>query len=593
MAWSLVGDRDLEYQAQDLARIRREYPKGPTGIFLKRAFGGFTSDFTRVPETAPRLYFGKAMTYPLLAAPFVAVFGSPGFLVFNAACLLVAWLCAWSALRLQTTEGRAFFAAAVLVFGCIAPIYIVWIQPELLNLAMAAAALLAWRKDRPLLSAILFGIATYTKPTHVLMAAPLGLAPFFDSALPPVRRILEAVRRGAVMIGCAVLLFGLNTLVTGEWNYQGGERKTFGEYFPGDRTPDVDVTFGNSGEWMTTMKLGPLESGEKEELGAGIAQSPVEIEQMFRANVLDFWVGRYAGMLPYFAPAFVGLILFLVAGPRTREGWLALTGLFLFYFVSIRILPGPTNWYGGGGTVGNRYFMAALPLAMIFLPRGREVLTATLGLLLSASFLLPAWARPMEHSLRPALLASRPGTPITWLRAERAMLNDLSLCTDAWRKKQAYDDVEGDPPIHRPGSHHGYWLYFPDDGTFGRETIPGMHLPDGEPMEGYRVRRGSRTEVLLRANEPVEWIDVTLFGTRTGDDVEIDAGGERSRTLVPAVGSVTVRIYPGAPVMYYDSFVYSVHARSRVAAGPSDAATGRAQHTLVRLALHVSPRPKP
>jgi hypothetical protein len=593
MTWSLVGDRDLEYEARDLARIRREYPKGPSGIFLKRASGGISTDFTRVPETAPRLYFGKAMTYPVLAAPFVALFGSPGFLVFNAACLLVAWLCAWIALRGQTSEGRAALTSAVLIFGTIAPIYIGWIQPELLNLAMAAGALLAWRCDRPFLSAVLFGIATYTKPTHVLMAAPLGLAPLFDASLPFVRRGLEAVRRGVVMIGCAVLLFGLNTVVTGEWNYQGGERKTFGSTFPGDRAGERDITFGNSGEWMTTMKLGPLESGEKETLGAGIAQAPVEIEQMFRANVLDFWFGRYSGMLPYFAPAFVALIVFLLAGPRTKAGWLAVAGLFLFYFVSIRILPGPTNWYGGGGTVGNRYFMAALPLAMFLVPRGREVLTGLLGLALSVAFLLPAWARPMEHSLRPALLASRPGTPITWLRAERAMLNDLSLCTDAWRKKQAYDDVEGDPPIHRPGSHHGYWLYFPDDGTFGREAIPGMHLPDGEPMEGYRVRRGSRTEVLLRANEPVDWIDVTFFGTGSGDDVEIDAGGEAVRTRVPTVGSVDVRVYPGAPVMYYDSFVYSVHARSRASAGPADASTGRAPHTLVRLALHVSPRPKP
>lgn len=242
--------------------------------------------------------------------------------------------------------------------------------------------------------------------------------------------------------------------------------------------------------------------------------------------------------------------------------------------------------------MGNRYFMAALPLAMMFVPRGREIATAVIGLALSATFLLPAWTRPMEHSLRPALLASRPGSPLTFLRAERAMLNDLSLCTDAWRKKQAYDDVEGDPPIHRPGSHHGYWLYFPDDGTFGREPIPGMHLPDGEPMEGYRVRRGHRTEVLLRANEPVDWIDVTFFGTRSGDDIEIDAGGGSVRAQVPAVGSVSVRVYPGAPIMYYDSFVYSVRARSRVAAGTEEASSGRAPHTLVRLALHVSPRPK-
>ena len=70
MTWSLVGDFDLEYTATDLARIRREYPEGPSGIFLKRASGGFRFNgsplpLTRVPQEEKRLYFGKAMTYPV------------------------------------------------------------------------------------------------------------------------------------------------------------------------------------------------------------------------------------------------------------------------------------------------------------------------------------------------------------------------------------------------------------------------------------------------------------------------------------------------------------------------------------------------
>ena len=243
--------------------------------------------------------------------------------------------------------------------------------------------------------------------------------------------------------------------------------------------------------------------------------------------------------------------------------------------------------------MGNRYFMAALPLAIYFLPKGRDVLVSILGAGLSALFLWPGWLSPVEHSLKPSLLASRPGGPLTYLRPERAMLNDLSFCTDAWRKKQPYEDVEGDPPIHRPGSRHGYWLYFPDDGTFGKETIPGMLFADGEPMEGYRVRRGLQTEVLLRANEPVDWIDVTLFGARSGDDIEIDAGAETQRVLVPAVGSVTIRVYPGPHVMYYDSFVYRLRTRSRGVPISPNPASSRTEHTLVRLGLHVSPRQKP
>ena len=595
MTWSLATDFDLEYTAADLARVKREYPEGPSGIFLKRASGGF--EFTasapwlrRVSADAKRIYFGKAMTYPVLAAPFVATLGTRGFLVFNALCLLAAWACAFMEIRRRATEPTAAFTSAVLILATVAPLYVFWLQPEVLNLALVSLALLAWRSDRPLLSAVLFGIAGYTKPTHLLMAAPLGLAPFVDSSAAFSGKFAETVRRGAVMVAVTAALFGVNTLVTGEWNYQGGERKTFGARFPFEHRAERDVTFGNSGEWMTTMKLGPLEQGEKEALGSGIAQSPEELDSMFKANLLDFWFGRYGGMLPYFAPAFLALAAFVLAGPRDRAGGGALVSILLFYIVSIGLLPGPSNWYGGGGAVGNRYFMAALPLAVFLLPRGRELSVALLGFALSAVFLTPAWIEPVRNSLQPSLLASRPLTPITFLRAERAMLNDLAFCTDAWRKKQPYDDAEGDPPIHRPGASHGYWLYFPDDGTFGRERIPGMTYPDGEPVEGFRVRRGLRTEVLLRANEPVDWIDVTLFGMPSGDEVTVSAGGAAERRAVPPRGSISFRIIPGAYVMHYDSFVYSVIVRSQAPLLASDSTA--AEHTLVRLALHVSARPR-
>ena len=597
MTWSLVSDFDVEYTAADLTRVKREYPAGPSGIFLKRASGGFefaaAAPWLRpVSSHAKRIYFGKAMTYPVLAAPFVAALGSRGFLVFNALALLVAWACAFIEIRRRASEAMAALASAVLILATVAPLYVFWIQPEVFNLALVSIALLAWRMDQPLLSAVLFGVAGYTKPTHLLMAAPLGLSPLFDASRSIQGRAVETLRRGLLMTAVAAALFGVNMLVTGEWNYQGGERKTFSSQFPFDRGADKDITFGNSGEWMTTMKLGPLEQGEKETRGAGIAQSAAELDSMFRANLIDFWLGRYGGLLPYFAPGFLAMLVFMLIGPRDRAGWMALAGIVIFCLVSIRILPGPTNWYGGGGTVGNRYFMAALPLTVFLIPRGRELLVALAGFGVSALFLAPAWIDPVPHSLNPSLLASRPFTPITFLRAELAMLNDLSFCTDGWRKKQPYDDVEGDPPLHRPGAQHGYWLYFPDDGTFGRERIPGMTFADGEPVEGFRVRRGSRTETLLRANEPVDWIDVTLFAMTAGDEVTLSAGGTTERRVTPPRGSISFRLVPGPYVIYYDSFVYAVTVRSHAPSTTPNPASAREQNTLVRLALHVSPRPR-
>ena len=44
MAWSLAEDGDLRYEARDVFRVRREFPSGPQGLFLKRASGGLRGD---------------------------------------------------------------------------------------------------------------------------------------------------------------------------------------------------------------------------------------------------------------------------------------------------------------------------------------------------------------------------------------------------------------------------------------------------------------------------------------------------------------------------------------------------------------------
>src|SRR5262249_418926 len=68
---SIAYDHDVVFQRRDLDRFTGLYRKGPDGIFLKRA-----------PNSPPdRLYFAKALIYPLAAAPFVRVFGLNGFLV--------------------------------------------------------------------------------------------------------------------------------------------------------------------------------------------------------------------------------------------------------------------------------------------------------------------------------------------------------------------------------------------------------------------------------------------------------------------------------------------------------------------------------
>lgn len=587
MAHSLAEDHDLRYEARDVLRSRREFAAGPQGIFLKRSFGGLRLDpgaglpwLRRVGPAEPEIYFAKSFAYPLAAAPLVALLGTSGMLLTNALFLALALIAAYSELRRQTTPARALATATVLIGGTVAPLYLLWLTPELFNLGLIAGGLLAWRRERPYLAAVLLGIAIYSKPSNVLMALPLGLAPLLPGAGggPAARRLLASVKRGVVLVAAAGTLYAANWAVTGEWNYQGGrERKTFYGRFPFEAH---GVTFGNSGIWMSTNQVGPSVQGGNVDptRGAEPPRSAEEFRLSYLYNLGYFWIGRFGGVLPYFFPVAAALAVFLLLGPRSRAGWLALAALLgsqLFFLWLI-----PDNWYGGSGTLGNRYFLNVLPAAIFLVPRGREALVAVLGTLGAGVLVLPLFLSPVRHALQPGEHATR--APFTLFPAELTMLNDLSVFGQTWRKKQPFGDTEGDP--QRPGSAdpRAYYLYFPDDGTYFKEQRDGRY--------GFWLRGGERAEVLLRALEPVTRATFRLTGGPAGDEVSLRAGGEAREAALAAGETRAVALAPGAAFPYKETSVYVLRFRS--ARGAPDPASGdltRRNGTFVEIELEVQP----
>jgi hypothetical protein len=588
MAWSLAEDSDLRYETRDLLRVRREFPGGPQGIFIKRSWGGLRLAeaggfpwFDRVKETDKRLYFAKPFAYPFAAWPFVEAFGTRGLLLANAAFFSLALVLTFLEARSRTTPGRALALALALLALGVAPVYVFWPAPEVFNLAVIAAGLFAWRRARPLLAAALLGLATYSKPYNLWLAIPLGLAPLVgEGAIRGLgRRLLESARRGGVLAAAIALLFAANAAVTGELNYQGGaERKTFYGRFPGEIVDGKEVTFGNSGIWMSVNQLGPKVEGEAAgalEQGAEPPRSPEEYRSSFRRNVYYFWIGRFGGALAYFPAAFAAVLAFLVWGPRSREGWLALLALavsWVFYLAMI-----PDNWYGGSGTVGNRYFLNLLPLCLLLVPKGREGLVAVAGVAGAAAFTGTLLLSPIATSLHPGRHAAR--APFRWLPAELTMLNDLSVFAERWRWKRPVGDTEGDPHRHWPADPRAYWLYFPDDGTRGLEEV------EGGP--GFRLRPGASAEVFLRALEPVETVTLHLRAGREGDRVGVRVGGRGSETWLAPGGAQDLTAAPGEPFVYKDSFVYVLRLTSTTPAAGEVTEAG----TAVRLELRVNRRP--
>ena len=589
MAWSLSRDLDLRFEERDLARIRLEYPSGPQGVFLKRASGGLTLDvqggfpwLRRVRPDEGRLYYAKAFAHPLAVAPLVALFGTRGLTLGNGLLLsAVLWL-SFAILRGRGHTPAGSLAATVGFFLLtIVPLYLVWPTPEVFGLALVAAGLAAWAARLPLLSAVLFGVAGYVKPPNVLMAAPLGIEPLLprdgERWLGPGlgRRVGETLRRGAVLALTTGSLYALNVAFTGELNYQGGERKTFYGRFPFDTS---GATFDDAGIWMTTNQVGPLVAGRDDAQvteASGPARDPGEIRESFLLNLGYFWIGRFGGVLAYYFPALATLALFLWRGPRDRASWLALLAIVASWLAYLWVIP--DNWYGGGGTVGNRYFLAVLPAFLFLVPRSRGALVGIAAVLAAGVFLEPILWSPVRHSLRPGSHALRPA--FRALPAELTMLNDLSVFTEPWRKKRPFG-FTGDASRHADAD--AYFLYFMDGGTWGREEWGGR--------PGFWLRGGASSEVVVRAFDiaPVERVVLRIRGGPRGDLVTARRGFRSDRVSVGPGEERELVLELGRGVRYYDTFLHVLRLSSRRGAALPD---GRVVGAFVEMRVVTGPRP--
>jgi hypothetical protein len=535
MASSLARDFDLRYEVPDLERVRAEYPSGPQGVFLKRGRGD-------------RLYYAKSFVYPAAAAPFVRVLGaSRGMLFTNAVCLALALVLGYLELRRRAGPAAALAAVIVLFLGTVTPVYFLWFTPELFNLALVTGGLVAWSRGRPALSAVLLGLAAYSKPTNLLLALPLGLAPFLEKGLAGLG---ESVRRGGLVAAVVLAGFGVTWAATGEANYQGGERKTFYDRYPFE---SPDVTFDSAGIWMTTDHLGPLVAGRDDDKQSARVAPPrpsSEIRESFLWNLAYFWTGRFGGALPYFAPAVLAAFLFLLVGPRDPAGGLALGSLVLSFLVYVWLIP--DNWYGGGGTLGNRYFVNLLPLALFFVPRGRAAWIAGGGVIGMAALLLPVLGSPVVHSLAPGRHAT--AAAFRAFPLELTMLGDLSIFTDVWRKRRPYHHPERrerhtDEPTP-------YYLWFPDDGTYGQES--------SFAEEGFWLRGGQGADVVVQALRSPGSIRLRVTAGPAGDIVTVRLGRERKRIVLNSLRSQEVTFEGVGPGLgYYQSSLYLLRLGSR------------------------------
>ncbi|MGH9374181.1 MAG: hypothetical protein ACRD15_21920, partial [Vicinamibacterales bacterium] len=149
----------------------------------------------------------------------------------------------------------------------------------------------------------------------------------------------------------------------------------------------------------------------------------------------------------------------------------------------------PYTWNGGGGSVGNRYFMGAYGAFLFLIPTITRMSAALVPWIVGAFFTAPLVLNPFVTSFKPGDHAK--SGPFRWLPVELTLVYDWPINNQPDRVRIWF----GDNPR---GSSPGFQIYFFDDNAF----VEG----DGS----FWVKGGSRTEFLIKTDRPMKRLVLML-----------------------------------------------------------------------------------
>lgn len=508
IADSLAQDYDLEYTRNDLIHYYRAFNTDPKGIFLKKGKEG-------------RIFYGKSFAYPLFAAPFVRFLGANGFLVLHSLLLFLILLAGFFYLLSNNQGAVAFLGIFTFMFASVAGVYFLWMTPEFFNLALVFLALFLWtfkythrspdqtprsRLQRLLfsdfsdyLACVLVGVAVFAKPPNLVLMGPLVL--FTLVKKKAAKALLMIVFFSAV----AFVLFGLNQVITGDWNYQGGERKTF--YGDGGYPLEKEhLTFDSAiGGSMTSE---------------GYSEKHVYYPRVYLANLFYYFFGRFTGLMWYFFPAVLALILF-VRRKKSLLQWMILAAIVSEILLYILLMP--DNYAGTPGGLANRYFLSIYPLFFFLIPLELNIKEISLSWLVAAIFIAQILVNPLQHSHFPATHAKK--FPLKLLPPELTLINELPTNTN--------------PKAHRQEVGMKYtWLYFLDDNFIPRTTSE-------LEKTGFWTRGPHPAEMIMKTWYPIKKITFHLLSNpRMKNAITIRFAGEKQTVELGSKARTSVSFSP-------------------------------------------------
>jgi hypothetical protein len=428
MALSLAHDGDLRCEVRDLRRLFDEFPYVEVQNLILATDDGWST-----------VYFGKPYVYSLFAAPAAWLFGASGIVAFNA--LLMAamiWLGACYLRRFNPDSVAMLFAAGFFLLS-VGFSYVFWMQPEVFNMTAVTVCLYLGLTDAERLgkpgrgrlfvgplartfgSGAALALATYNKP----MLALLGLPVLYRLLRHRRYRALAGWMAGGVVslaftAGLAIALTGHPSAYLGMT--RGGQEICTPDAMPigPEAAPAAEPSYREPGEDEAVDDGTELTNAPPEGSWWWMFRIPSFRPREVLESVEYFLWGRHTGLFLYFPFALLSCVLFVIHGRRSATRWMVLGSLAAV--AAIFLLWIPQNWQGGGGFVGNRYYVNAYPAFLFLVTRVAPAAFTFLGYLLGALFLGPTLLSPTGRSvLWPTLQAHVRNFPFRYFPLELSL----------------------------------------------------------------------------------------------------------------------------------------------------------------------------
>lgn len=504
---SLAYDFDIKYERKDLLRIKSHFPGGPNGMFLKKGKDN-------------NLYFAKSFAYPLLAAPFFRVLGVKGILLFNGLMIFFIILMAYLLLKQHHPDPKSFSFALIFVLASVTPVYVWWMTADLFNFFVMFAGLFFffYKFKRPQLfyiAAVFFSLAVFSKPWN---AAAVGIVYLILLYRKEWKKFVLLTLVSAVIFS---VLVGFMAMQTGELSYklfQGGERRTFYKEFPFATDEDPIAVFDRGhnmsfdGYWER-LHLSP---------------------KIVVANLYYFFFGRFTGMFIYFFPACFLLLVFFFQ-EKIPEDWF-IFGAIVTAILVFTILAAD-NYFGGSGSVGNRYFFNIFPLFFFLGFKKRNFRFRIVSVVMAAIFLPGVFMDSHFSSTFPRMAGL--SFPAHLFPPEKTQY--LSLPTN--ENPRAFGKV-----IH--DRDNKFEIYFVNN--YFHEVHNSV----------FWTRKDYCTELFMATPRPVHKFRITLRSEVPGNRVTLDVEYVRKQAVLKAKKKYTVTVEKIPGLRIKDKYVYYIKVKS-------------------------------